>query len=396
MSASPKMRIGFDARWYNKSGVGTYVAELLKALLEMCDDFELAVFVNPRNPVPVSSGVRRIFVRSSRFALSAQFELRRLCESLGIDVFHVPYQYGVPLFLPCPLVITIHDLTPFLFRTRSWFKQMLAVPLVKLGYFAAAHRAAHIIADSENTACDAHRILKVPRERITPIHLAASQRNFHFAANGADSNETERILRKYSVNTPFVMVSSADNWRVKNLETSLRALAIAQELSGIGFEVLIYGPEKGLDHLAKANVVAGLKICRAGYVPVEDLGALFRNASLFITASLYEGFGLPVLEAMSCGCPVVGSDRGSLAEVSSGGAQLFDAFDAQGMARAVAALLRDPNERERWRSRALSRASEFSWRKTAEQTVAVYKQVCRSPHHSYGFAFRHDAPRPRP
>ena len=141
--------------------------------------------------------------------------------------------------------------------------------------------------------------------------------------------------------------------------------------------------------------MAGVKIRSVGYVPVEDLGALFRNASLFITASLYEGFGLPVLEAMSCGCPVVSSNGGSLAEVCAGGAQLFDPFDAQGMATAVAALLRDQDENERWRTRAIRRASEFSWRKTAEQTLAVYKQVCRSLHPSREFAFSHDPPRSR-
>jgi glycosyltransferase involved in cell wall biosynthesis len=391
-SVEEKLRIGFDARWYNTSGVGRYVAELMQAFAEIEDGLELIVFENPENPVPACSNVRKVAVRSSRFSLSAQFEFRSLCRSHGIDIFHVPFQYGAPLFLPCPMVITIHDLTPFLFRTRSWLKQMLAVPLVKVGYLLAARCAEHIIADSENTARDARRILGIPRARITPIHLAASQKYFHA---GGLAGEAERILHKYSLHAPFVMLSSADNWRVKNMETALRALALARDFSAIEFDVVIYGPEAGLNALEKRNLTSRLRIRRAGYVPLEDLGALFRNASLFINASLYEGFGLPVLEAMSCGCPVVSSNGGSLAEVAGRGAQLFDPMDAQGMARAISNLLCNPDERERWRSRALARASEFSWRKTAEQTLLVYKQACRSPHLSHDFEFSHDAPRPR-
>ena len=94
--------------------------------------------------------------------------------------------------------------------------------------------------------------------------------------------------------------------------------------------------------------------------------------------SLYEGFGLPVLEAMACGCPVVTSNGGSLAEVAAKGAQAFDPMDADAMAEAVAALLSQPSVRERWRERALERASKFSWHKAAEQTLAVYKKVHES------------------
>src|ERR1051326_5963881 len=126
------MRVGFDARWYNGSGVGTYVAEIINALTDFRDDFDLVVFEHPDNPLPIAaSNVRRVPVLSSRFSLASQLEIRALCKSAQIDVFHLPYQYAAPLLLPCPLVITVHDLIPFLFRTRSWHKQMLVVPFVK-------------------------------------------------------------------------------------------------------------------------------------------------------------------------------------------------------------------------------------------------------------------------
>ena len=384
------MRVGFDARWYNRSGVGTYVAELLRALGEIPEKIELVVCEDPEDPVPALSGscISRLPIGSSKFSLAEQVELRAHCKSAQIDLFHSPYQYGVPLLLPCPLVITVHDLIPFLFRTRSWYKQLLAVPLVKMGYRAAALRAHHIIADSANTARDVERILKVPSSRITPIHLAASDA---FRPN-RDSGETQELFSKCGLRSPYVIVASTRNWRAKNLETSLRALALARRSSGIDFQTVVYGPGNGIDALSKRNLTFELNIQRVGYLPVGDLAALFRSAQLFITTSLYEGFGLPILEAMSCGCPVVTSNGGSLAEVAGDGAQVFDPMDARGMAEAVGRLLSDADEARRWRSRGLARASEFSWRKAAEQTMAVYRKVCHSTicDQEPDLAYRHD------
>src|SRR5579864_9290605 len=174
------MRVGFDARWYNESGVGTYVKELLTAFSEF-REVEIIAYEDPKNPLPASIAavIRRVSLSCSKFTLGEQFELRARCKSDRIDIFHSPYQYGAPLLLTCPLVVTVHDLIPFLFRTRSWPKQLAVIPFVKLGYRAAATSAHHIIADSENTAHDVERILRVPPDRITPIHLAASEAPFH-------------------------------------------------------------------------------------------------------------------------------------------------------------------------------------------------------------------------
>jgi glycosyltransferase involved in cell wall biosynthesis len=366
------MRVGFDARWYNGSGVGTYVAELVAALAELPSDLELIVYEDPNNPVPLldGRGISRVPVKSSRFSATGHFELRRLCKSGQIDLFHSPYQYGVPLLLPCPLVVTIHDLIPFLFRTRSWPKQLAALPLVKMGYYAAVFLADHIIADSLATARDARKILKVPANKVTPVHLAASKLAFCTDAEPGD------LLSRYGIRRPYVVTASAGcNWRTKNLETALRALALGRERSGVDFQTVIYGPARGFEMAVKRGAASGLDVRHVGYLPVNDLAAVLRHAHLFISSSLYEGFGLPVLEAMACACPVVTSNGGSLAEVAGDGAQVFDPMDVQGMSQAVSALLRSEDERNAWSARALKRASAFSWRKTAEQTLAVYRRV---------------------
>lgn len=374
------MRIGFDGRWYNGSGVGTYVRELLNAIAEISHEFEIVVFEHSGNAVPTTgrAGISRVTVQASKFS-PMQFELRSLCRSLKIDFFHVPYQYGAPMLLPCPLIVTVHDLIPFLLRTRSWHKQLLAVPVVRLGYRLAAARARHVIVDSINTARDVEEILGVPRNRVTPIYLAASDLAFREVQT---EGEEEALARKYGVRSPYVVVGSAGNWRTKNLETALRVLAEARNTSGMDFQTVVYGPSKGLDVIAERIGGLRLDICRTGYLPVDDLAALFRYARLFLMSSLYEGFGLPLVEAMACGCPVVTSSGGSLGEVAGDGAMVFDPSDVQGMARAVALLLSNHDEHERWRARGLRRAKEFSWRDAAEQTLSVYRKVCRTLHKS--------------
>lgn len=371
------MRVGFDARWFNGYGVGTYVSQLLNSLAELSNQFELVIFEDAGNPVPLAEGrkIARVAVRSSRFSVRSQFELRELCESNRIDLFHLPFQYGAPLFLSCPLVITVHDLTPFLFRTRSWGKQFAIVPFVKLGVRAAVARAAHIIAVSRATANDLQHVLNVRAERITTILNAAAERHFHPLSGSAAQLERDCLSKKYGIVKPYVVVSSAANWRTKNLETALRALAMAREISGMNFQTVVCGPSQGLNVLVRRNAARGLDICPTGYLPIDDLAAMFRNAELFIFPSLYEGFGLPILEAMSCGCAVVTSNGGALAEIADEGAQVFNPMDARGMAQAVARLLQRADDREHWQQRALVRAADFSWRKAAEQTLSVYRKV---------------------
>jgi glycosyltransferase involved in cell wall biosynthesis len=174
-----------------------------------------------------------------------------------------------------------------------------------------------------------------------------------------------------------VVLASAGNWRTKNLPGAFKAVELAREKSGVNFQTAVYGSEEGLRR-AEAEFGRPLpNLVTTGYIAPEELGMFFRNAHAFVMPSLYEGFGLPVLEAMSCGCAVVTSTGGSLPEVAGQGAQVFDPGDAEHMAEAVSAFLRDPQELSRWRERALARAADFSWSQAAEQTVSVYHRARR-------------------
>jgi len=359
------MRVGFDARWYNQSGVGSYIAGLLPALVRA--GCELVVYVDPANPVPGLDklSLQTASVSAGKYSPFATLDFRRREKQDKLDLFHCPF-YAAPL-LNCPVVVTVHDLIPFLFKICSWPKQKM----VQTGYRLMANRAAHLIADSRCTAADIHLILGVTPDRISTVYLAADRDIFQ----SCGTTDDEKILQqKFGINKPFVVVASASNWRTKNLASTLHALALAQNETDIRFQSVMYGPTNGANNNSHAHK---LDLLNLGYVDAKDLAVLFRHAHAFVMPSLYEGFGLPLVEAMSCGCPVIASDRGSLPEVAGSGAQCFGAFDVQAMADAISKLLRSPEELQQKRSAALRRSADFSWDKAAQETISVYHHVNR-------------------
>lgn len=366
--ARPRIRVGFDARWYNDSGVGAYVCGLLSALAKLHDEIDLVVYEDAANPSPLSYGakVRRVPVSAGKYSASEQIEFAWRCRRDKLDVFHSPF-YVVPLFAPCPVVVTMHDLIPFLYPVYPWPK----AAVVRGGYRLAALKAKHIIADSNNSAEDVRRILGVKPGRISTIHIAAQECYSAKAGQG----ELELLRQTYGVRPPYAIVNSARNWRTKNLETALHTLHAARQKCGMEFQTVIYGPSEGLQAAGGEERWRALDVKCAGYLGSADLARLFRHAAVFVTASLYEGFGLPVLEAMSCGCAVVCSNGGALAEVAGNGAQVFDPLDVAGMADAICGLLRDDADLQRWRDAALSRSGDFSWLKAARETISVYHQA---------------------
>ena len=359
------MRVGFDARWYNQSGVGSYIAGLLPALCRA--GCELVVYVNPRNPVPGLDklSVQTVPVASGRYSPLATLEFRRREKLDKLNLFHCPF-YAAPL-LTCPTIITIHDLIPFLFPIYFWPKQKM----VQAGYHAMARRAAHVIADSHCTATDIQRIVGVTADRISTVHLAADREVFYPC--GASDDEAH-LKEKFGIRKPFVVVAGAGNWRTKNLTSALQVLEIARKNTDVPFQSVIYGPTTGAG-ISASNLARTLDLQDLGYLDAKDLAAVFRHAHAFVMPSLYEGFGLPLVEAMSCGCPVITSGRGSLPEIAGAGAQCFDAFDVNGMAKALLLLLRNPEELQQKKSNALRRAADFSWDKAALETISVYHHV---------------------
>lgn len=365
--AGKKLRVGFDARWLNDSGVGTYVAELLRAMA-LSDSVEVVIYEDPANRVEglEASEVDRIAVRAGKYSIAGQIELARRCRQDRLVVFHSPF-YVAPLMASCPVVVTVHDLIPFLFPVYSRAKSAL----VKAGYRTAARKATRIITVSRNTAADVQKILGVGNERITVVHNAASD---VFQPAG-QASEPAVLEQKYGIRTPYVVAASARNWRTKNLEGALNALELAQG-HGARLQTVVYGPEQGIHAVGGNARWSSLDLRVTGQIAAAELAMLFRHATAFIMPSLYEGFGLPIVEAMACGCAVITSNRGSLAEIAGQGAQLFDPMDVAAMAEAVAKLLTKQEELKKWKMVAIKRAADFFWQKAAEETISVYHRAC--------------------
>jgi glycosyltransferase involved in cell wall biosynthesis len=360
-----RLRIGFDGRWYNRTGVGNYVSELLQAVGALDEDIEVIAYEDERNPLDqvASNKIRKVPLRARKYSVAEQFELADRCRADKINVFHSPF-YLVPWFAKCPVVVTIHDLIPFLFKIYSVPKRAM----VQAGYRFAARKAAHVIAVSRHTANDISRILDVPDERINVVPLGVSP-EFHSVSDDA---ETERLMEQFGVRQPYALALSAKNWKTKNLSNVLKALSNCRHEVKLSFQTVVAGSKEGLQEASRETAIEMKDVVSTGFVSNSDLAMLYRHAEVFVMGSRYEGFGLPLLEAMSCGCAVVSSNAGSLPEVAGADALLVDPDDVPRMASAVRQILSGPDERDRQKARSRKRAAEFSWERTAKETVSVY------------------------
>ena len=282
------------------------------------------------------------------------------------QVLHVPY-FGPPLLPPCPTVVTIHDLIPIA------FPQPELSPLAKLYSSLAVmgvKKASAIIADSRHAKDDVLAHLKTEPEAVKVIYLAADDR-YH---PGIPEGVTTAVKEKHGLIGEYILYLGGLDTR-KNVSTLIRAFAQLED----PWQLAIAG-EPLSDKRANFPDVKGLagnlgvseRVKFLGMVSEADKPALYSGASLFVYPSLYEGFGLPPLEAMACGTPVLASNSSSIPEVVGDAALLFDPLDVEGLSRLMAQAQNDSSLRLDLAEKGLCRASLFSWRKTAEKTLQVY------------------------
>jgi glycosyltransferase involved in cell wall biosynthesis len=275
-----------------------------------------------------------------------------------IEVFHSPTG-TLPVVAPCRQVVTIHDV--YAAVEPRWFTWRAGWQLRTMQR-RAAHSASAVITVSERTRADLVERYAVRPERIRVVYNGVDHTRFRPAEVEVDP---EAIARRFGVRHPFVLcVGSLMPWR--NAPRLLRAV------SRLGYGLLFVGRDIwGTDPTARLAAEQGWDWVRfAGYVPDAELPALYAAASVFAYPSLYEGFGIPPIEAMACGTPVVASTAGALPEVLGDAALLVDPYDVDGLASALQAAARDTGELRR---RGLARAARFSWRRAAEETWQVYE-----------------------
>ena len=365
------MLLGFDATTLRKTGVGYYTWRLLERLTEVdgpANPIDEVLLLSNR-PVAMSSIPRTHQPQGSQFPLRSvwmQSLLPLLLKASRPDLCH--FTAG-PRARRTPFVVTFHDMTlQLMAKFHPWRKRALTSSLMP----TIARKARLIITPSQSARDDLARLYKLPKSKIRVIPHAADTQ---FRPR-TDASSFETIARRYRLQKPYILYVGTLEPR-KNLVRTLTAFSrLAPRFSDYRFylagDLGWHAPQ-----LLQAIEKLGLRdrVRRLGYVEEEDLPALYSHAELFVYPSLYEGFGLPVLEAMASGVPVLTSNTSSLTEITAGAALLVDPVDVDGMKEAMEHGLSDAGERERRVAAGLARARSFSWERTARETIAVYEEA---------------------
>lgn len=367
------MIVGFDATTLvgRISGVGYYTKRLLDTLAAgSADAGDLELVVLSNHPVPVTPHPPRVRVHEGgRFPVRSvwmQLSLPMILRTLRPDVVHFT-NYLAPVLTRVPYVVSIHDMTLSLMPEHHTFKKrLLTSSLVP----AVAQRARLILAPSEATRRDIVRVLGIAAERIRVIPYAPSP-TFGPVAGGLDT-----LAAGYGVRPPYFLYVGTLEPR-KNVARVLRAFArVCGEMPSQRFVLVGQRGWKCDDVFAEAArpELAG-RVTFLDYAPEEDLPLLYSHATALVYASLYEGFGFPVVEAMACGTPVITSRSSSLAEIGEGAAVLVDPLDDAAIAEALLAVGTDASRRQDLRTRGLERARQYTWERTARATLAAYREA---------------------
>ncbi|MGI8836238.1 MAG: glycosyltransferase family 4 protein [Pyrinomonadaceae bacterium] len=370
------MRIAIDAHSVgNKLGGNeSYAKNLIEALAEIDGVNQYTIFVTrPEARERFSNRWPNFQVRTTpphtpfvRIPLTLSAELRRN----RVDVLHV--QFTAPPFSPCPVVVSIHDLSfehlPQTFKRRSRMQLRLTVR-------RSARNAAQVIALSEHTRADLIDTYNLRPEKVNVVPLAAPDA----FAPVRDDNELQRVRQIYGIDRSYLLSVGSIQPR-KNLRRLIEAYSLLQQqqpecklpqLVLVGKNAWLY--DETLQLLKDRDV--GASIVLPGYVPESDLPALYSGALCFIYPSYFEGFGLPPLEAMKCGAPVIVGNKTSLPEVVGDAALMIDPFDVNAIAAAIQKVISDSDFRSELRVKGMQRAKQFDWKETARQTLAVYEKA---------------------
>ncbi|MDA1184114.1 MAG: glycosyltransferase family 1 protein [Acidobacteria bacterium] len=367
------MRVAIDARKLHDFGIGTYTRNLLRHLARIDQDNEYILLCHEPDVgigAHLGPNFRTTLVRAENYSVREQFQVPWVLHRERPDVFHAPH-YVLPPAVRCKSIVTIHDCIHLMFP--QYLPNRAAYLYAKASMWSAARRSHKILTVSEASKRDIIRLLNVPADKIVVVYNAIDER---FGVAPSD-DAVERIRERYQLDRPFVLYVG----NIKPHKNLVRLVEAFDQLRARGFvdlTLLIIGDEiSKLPALRRA--VHSHKLHKhvrfLGYLPDETLAILYRLSAAFAFPSLYEGFGLPPLEAMACGAPVVTSNVSSLPEVTGDAAVLVDPYDPASIADGLATVLRDPALGTQMRTRGFARAREFSWERSVARTWEIYKEV---------------------
>lgn len=372
---------GCDA---GRSGIGRYAVSLLREFARdpAGDDIEVLVHRAERDTfLAEAPGLRvaalpGVLTRPLADIAWHQSALPAWCAARRYDALFLPAgNRRLPAWCPCPTVGTVHDFSAL--HVESKYDRARMAYILKV-LPALMRRLDHVLTVSESSRRDIIEYARVPPDRVTVTPLGVDHERFRPAADPAAARQAAAAL---GVTRPFVLYVSRLEHPGKNHAGLIRAFGLlAERRRDLPHDLVLAGPDwSGVEHVraeAARSPVAD-RIRFLGSLPGDALTALYQAADLFAFPSLYEGFGLPVLEAMACGAPVACANVSSIPEVAGDAAALFDPADPGAVADALESVLAHPSESARLRAAGLARAATFHWARTARMTREVLHRVAR-------------------
>ncbi|MEA3309614.1 MAG: glycosyltransferase family 1 protein [Chloroflexota bacterium] len=377
------MRIALSGWFWNQpaTGSGQYLRQLVEQLRLLFPENELVLFAPPdrfvdqvafadlcSHPLPALPGpVGKVWWE--------QVSLPRAARAAQADLLHIPY-WASPWWHPRPTVVTVHDLIPLLLPAyRGGLGGRLYTALVR----AASARVAYLLTDSECSRRDILQQFQVQSEKVQAISLAVGG-----AYSPLPGRDDESIRRRLRVKPGYLLYLGGFDRR-KNLRVVFEAFAGVYRRLGESARLVVAGRLPLADtaftpdprRLWRESGIPETAVRFTGFIAETDKAALYRGARAFLFPSLYEGFGLPPLEALTCGVPVVASNAASLPAVVGAGGVLVSPTDIEGLTEALLRLLTDEACYRQKRQAALEQAARFSWERTARETFAVYQRLVR-------------------
>ena len=363
-----------------RSGVGQYVRSIVRAMLPHAAQHEFTLFVleEDRPLFDFAAGAMRIVPVEERFRpavrdiLWHQTRLPRLAKQLGLDVLHAPSYRRLLASAPCAKVGTIHDLAPFRLAGKYDWKRMLYGRVVVK---QLARRQDAVIAVSETTAADIRQFFGVADERMTTVPNGIDHARFNLVGQ---NDAGARVAARWGLDGAYFLFVSRLEHPGKNHVRLIAAYEQFRKSTDANIKLVLGGGDWHGAEVIHARAAASpfsSDIRFLGFVPDAELPALYQAAHAMVYPSLFEGFGLPPVEAMACGCPVICSTRGALGEVMGDAAMVVEPESEASIASAMAELVSDQSEREKLISAGIKRAGLFSWDRAAVGTLDAYRSA---------------------
>lgn len=369
--------VAIDVRHLGDFGYGTYIRNLIRVIAELEREIQFILIARAEsrgelNGLPPNFRIVEYNDSDEPRIENVKFPL--FVRKLGVSLVHIPLN-NVPFFMPRPYVVTIHDMASLVFEYESDTRKRMHLWRFRRGLV----RASRIIAVSDATRRDVLNLLNIPASRIRRIYNAIDP---GFLSGETEERHRREVLDRYQISYPYLLYAGSVNPR-KNVARIVEAFAVLrQELCGhteyanlrlviIGDQISKYPALRRAVHQSRVREVVRF----LGFVKVEELKVFYQSAEAFIFPSLYEGFGLPPLEAMSLGTPVVASGVSALPEVVGDAAMIVKPENVFDIARGIREVLLDKELRQTLIQRGHAQVQKFSWYDTAREVLTVYREV---------------------